>query len=162
MCPSREAEPWRRLDCWGPALLTGLGLGLANYIMDAVMEWLGTRGSQTILNDMGSGILGFAAVYLYLTTSRARYNLESAKERMTLIGELNRRIREALGTVAASALSDDRAVRLQGIDEATDRIDGILTNVLNTAKHSDAPTRLRRCGANAIPGNGAGKGERKQ
>jgi hypothetical protein len=39
------------------------------------------------------------------------------------------RIREALGVVATSALSEERMARLKGIDEATDRIDDMLTDL---------------------------------
>jgi hypothetical protein len=130
MTPPKGLEPWRRFDRLGPALLTGLVLGTANYLMDFILVHLGGSSSATMLSNVGIGVLGGTSVYLYLTASRAKYNYENAKERMALIGDLNERIRQAMVAVAASALSDDRTARLRGIDEATDRIDSILTDFL--------------------------------
>jgi len=109
------------------ALLTGLLLCSANYAIDLLLDRLGTTGSKTVLNDVAIGILGALAVFFFLSASQERQKFDSAKQRMVLIAELNWRVREAFGVVAASALSDDRWARLRGIDEATDRIDIILS-----------------------------------
>jgi hypothetical protein len=109
------------------ALLTGLLLCSANYAIDLLLDRLGTTGSKTILNDVAIGILAALAVFFFLSASQERQKFDSAKQRMVLIAELNWRVREAFGVVAASALSDDRLARLRGIDEATDRIDTILS-----------------------------------
>jgi hypothetical protein len=74
-------------------------------------------------------------VYFLLSPSRERQDFESAQERITLIRELSRRIREALGVVAPSAFSEER---MAGIDEATDRIDDTLTDLIIHAKSRDA------------------------
>jgi hypothetical protein len=87
--------------------------------------------------------LGALAVYSFLSASRERDDFESAKERIILIRELNRRIREALVSVATSALSEERLARLQGIDEATDRIDDILTDLVSHAKSKNAREPIR-------------------
>ena len=123
------------LYTWGVAriryaLLTGLVLCSANYAIDLLLDRLGTTGSKTILNDVAIGILGTLAVFFFLSASQEKQRFDSAKQRMVLIAELNSRIREAFGVVAASALSDDRLARLRGIDEATDRIDNILSEFL--------------------------------
>jgi hypothetical protein len=109
------------------ALLTGVLLCSANYAIDLLLDRLGTTGSKTVLNDVAIGILGALAVFFFLSASQERQKFDSAKQRMVLIAELNWRVREAFGVVAASALSDDRWARLRGIDEATDRIDIILS-----------------------------------
>jgi hypothetical protein len=111
---------------WIPAAVTGVILCGTNYAMDIGLDWLGTPSSKTIVNDVIIGVLGAVAVFYYLSASHESYNFKSAKERIVLIGELNRRIRESLGVVTSSAMSEDRDARLQGIDEAIDRIDGIL------------------------------------
>src|SRR5260370_12727691 len=110
--------------------------------MDLVMDRLGTNSSKTIVNDLAIGVLGAVAVYFLLAASRERDDFESAKERIILIRELNRRIREALVSVATSALSEERMARLQGIDEATDRIDDILTDLVSQAKSKNARGNL--------------------
>jgi hypothetical protein len=57
---------------------------------------------------------------------------------MKMIGEINWRVREALSVMAVSAMFEDRHVRLRGIDEATDLIDGILSD-FGAKKTSDDP-----------------------
>jgi hypothetical protein len=112
------------------ALLTGLLLCSANYAIDYLLDRLGTTGSKTVLNDLVIGILGALAVFFFLSASHEKQRFDSAKQRMVLIADLNWRIREAFGLVAASALSDDRFARLRGIDEATDSIDTILSEFI--------------------------------
>jgi hypothetical protein len=121
------------------ALLTGLVLCSANYAIELLLDRFGTTGSKTILNDLAIGILGALAVFFFLSASHEKQKFDSAKQRMALISELNSRIREAFGVVAASALSDDRFARLRGIDEATDHIDSILSEFLVSREH-----RVRR------------------
>jgi hypothetical protein len=132
------------LHTWGVAriryaLLTGLVLCSANYAIDLLLDRLGTIGSKTILNDVAIGILSALAVFFFLSASQEKQKFDSTKQRMALIAELNSRIREAFGVVAASALSDDRLARLRGIDEATDHIDSILSEFLVSREH-----RVRR------------------
>jgi hypothetical protein len=138
MTSTKKIEGQRVLDRVRPAVITGIVLCLANYGMDFVMDRLGTNSSKTIVNDLAIGVLGALAVYFFLSASRERDDFESAKERTILIRELNRRIREALVSVATSALSEERMARLQGIDEATDRIDDILTDLVSQAKSKNA------------------------
>jgi hypothetical protein len=109
-----------------PAVITFAVLFAANYSLEIALERMGSDVSKTIVNDLIIGVLGAVAVYYYLSASYESHHFESAKERILLIGELNLRIRESLGEVTSSALSDDRGARLRGIDEAIDRIDDIL------------------------------------
>ncbi len=109
-----------------PAVLTCGFLFAANYTMDIAMARMGIDESKTIVNDLIIGVLGALAVYYYLSASYENLHFQSARERILLIGELNLRIRESLGVVTSSAMSDDRVARLRGIDEAIDRIDDIL------------------------------------
>ena len=139
----KKIEGQRVLDRVRLAVITGIVLCLANYGMDFVMDRLGTNSSKTIVNDPAIGVLGALAVYFFLSVSRERDDFESAKERIILIRELNRRIREALVSVATSALSEERMARLQGIDEATDRIDDILTDLVSQAKSKNAREPIR-------------------
>ena len=124
----------RMFACLQPAVITGMALCVANYSIDFLMDRLGISGSKTILNDLAVGILGALAVFFHLSTSYEKQNFENAKGQIILIGELNLRIREALGVLATSALSEDRFARLSGIDEATDRIDDILSEFTSQPK----------------------------
>jgi hypothetical protein len=53
--------------------------------------------------------------------------------------------------VATSALSEERMARLQGIDEATDRIDDMLTDLISHPKSRDA--------RHALLSNGGSRGK---
>lgn len=128
-----------------PSLLIGLALGLASYSMDFVMAWFGTSSSETILNDVVVGLLGFLAVFFYLSACHRKEIFANAKERIVLMKELNLRIRRELVVLANSVLSEDRCDWLQGIDEATERIDLILLDLAaevlsDSVKRSDCPT----------------------
>ena len=138
MTSTKKTECQRVLDRVRPAVITGIGLCLASWGMDLLIDRLGTTASKTLGSDLVIGILGALAVYFFLSASRERDDFESAKERIILIRELNRRIREALGAVATSALSEERMARLQGIDEATDRIDDMLTDLVSHPKSKNA------------------------
>jgi len=122
-----------------PALITGIGLCLANYGLDFGLDRLRTSASKTILNDLAIGILGALAVFFFLSASRQKQNFESAKERIILIRELNLRIRDVLGVVVTSAMSEERTARLQGIDEAKDHIDDILCDLIAQPKAQAVP-----------------------
>lgn len=129
----------RWIDRLRPAAIFGIGLGPATYGMDFVMDRFGTSASKTILNDIAMGLLGALVVFFYLPASRERQTFESAKEQIRLIRKLNLRIREALVVISSSAMSEDRWARLQGLDEATDRIDVILSEFKEEEKTGIAP-----------------------
>jgi hypothetical protein len=136
MTYTKKTDRPRVWDRVRPAVITGIGLCLANWGMDFLIDRSGTTASKTMLSDVVIGILGALAVYSFLSASHGRHDFETAKERIILIRELNHRVREALVSVATSALSEERMARLQGIDEATDRIDDILTDLVS---HPKAP-----------------------
>jgi hypothetical protein len=138
----KTARP-RLLDRFLPALITGIGLCVANFGMDFAIDRLGTSASKTILNDIVIGLLGALAVSFYLSAGYEKQNFDSAKERILLIKELNQRIREVIGLMANSAMSEDRCARLRGIDDATDRIDDILSD-FTPHQRSSSPPRLDR------------------
>jgi hypothetical protein len=129
----------RLMDRLRPATITGVVMGLATYSMDFVLDRFGTSAPKTILNDVAIGLLGALVVFFYLSASREQQNFESAKERIKLIRNLNLRIREALIVISSSAMSEDRWARLQGIDEATDRIDMILSEFKEEEETGSAP-----------------------
>lgn len=119
-----------------PTLFFGILLASADYLTDIVMDYFGTSASKTILNDLAVGVLGSAAVFFYRKARCQKCKFANAKERINLIGDLNRGIRGALGAVIQSALSEDKSTRLRGLDEATARIDTFLCG-LETAPESE-------------------------
>ncbi len=124
---------FRRLEA---PLLTGLVLFVTSYTSDVILEWRGVSLTSTILNNLAIGILGGLALLFYLSASYEYYNYKRAKEQMALVNEVNRQVREALLDITESAMVEDRAERLMRLDEATDRIDCVLTQLVPTAAAS--------------------------
>ena len=85
MTATRTTKGQRILDRVRPAVITAIGLCLANYGRDFLMDRLGTNASKTIVSDVAIGILGALAVYFLLSSSRERQDFESAKVRIILI-----------------------------------------------------------------------------
>jgi hypothetical protein len=116
----------RLQDCLLPATITCIILCSASYALDILFDSMGVPVSKTILNDLVIGILGALAVSYYVRASRESHNFETAKARIELIGELNRRIRQSLADISVSAMSEDRLTRLESLDQAINGIDDVL------------------------------------
>jgi hypothetical protein len=114
----------------------GLVLFIASYTGDVILEWLGVPLTSTILNNLAIGILGGLTLLFYLSASYEYHNYKRAKEQMALVTEVNRQVREALLDITESAMVEDRAERLIRLDEATDRIDHVLTRLVPSAAAS--------------------------
>lgn len=121
---------FRRLEA---PLLTGLVLFIASYTGDVILEWRGASTASTILDNLAIAILGGLTLLFYLSASYEYHNYKRAKEQMTLVSEVNRQVREALLDITQSAMVEDRAERLMRLDEATERIDHVLTRLVPTA-----------------------------
>ena len=135
--------PWwlafRRLEA---PLLTGLVLFVTSYTGDVILEWRGASHTSTILNNLAIGVLGGLTLLFYLSASYEYHNYKRAKEQMALITEVNRQVREALVDISESAMLEDRGERLMRLDEATERIDHVLTQLVPSvaAANSQAKT----------------------
>jgi hypothetical protein len=80
-----------------------------------------------------------AAVAAYMW---ARYEAERqarAREKMILIAELNHHIRNAVTLLGQSAALEDGPNKLRLIDEAVDRIDRVLTELVPTVGETQTP-----------------------
>jgi hypothetical protein len=124
---------FRRLEA---PLLTGLVLFITSYTGDVILEWRGASAASTILDNLAIAILGGLAILFYLSASYEYYNYKRAKEQMALVSEVNRQVRDALLDITESAMVEDRAERLLRLDEATERIDQVLTRLVPTADAS--------------------------
>ena len=129
---------FRRLE---PALLTGLVLFITSYTGDVILEWWGVSVTSTILNNLAIGILGGLSLLFYLSASYEHHNYKRAKERMALVSEVNRQVREVLMEITESAMLEDRGERLTRLDEATDRIDTMLTELVPIAGGASSQTK---------------------
>ncbi len=127
------------LDPIIPVALTVIFLAFASHYIDAFLERMGVPLAATILNDCAIGVLGGAALLLYQLKTQRDQEFERARERMNLVGELNRSLRSAMTLIELSAVLEDRNERLRRIDEAMARIDLVLTDSLPRAASSNNP-----------------------
>ena len=126
---------FRRLEA---PLLMGLVLFISSYLGDVILESRGVSLTSTILNNLAIGILGGLTLLFYLSASYEYHNYKRAKEQMALITEVNRQVRETLVDITALAMLEDRTERLALLDEATDRIDHVLTRLVPTTAAATA------------------------
>jgi hypothetical protein len=137
---SSQKRPRRfALDPIVPVTLTVILLALASHYMNTVLDRMGIPMAATILNDCAIGVLGGAAILLYQLKTQRDQEFERAKERMHLVGELNRSLRSAMTLIELSAVLDDKNERMRRIDEAMARIDLVLTDSLPRAASSANP-----------------------
>ena len=108
-----------------------------SYLTDWILFWMKIPGVSTIANNLVIG--GCAAVAAYIW---ARYEAERqarAREKMILIAELNHHIRNAVTLLGQSAALEDGPTKLRLIDEAVDRVDRVLTELVPTAGETQTP-----------------------
>jgi hypothetical protein len=130
---------WMSLDGIGPVLLAGLLLFLVSFAMGLILDRLGMSPASTILDDLAIAILGAMLLRYYLSASQASQNLARAKERILLVTELNHHIRNALVPIGYSATLDNQEERLRLVDDAIERIDWVLTDLVPTAGSAERP-----------------------
>jgi hypothetical protein len=138
--PMKKTLPhWLAFDRMKPALVAFLMLFFASYVMDLILDRLGVSGAATILNDLAIGILGVLLLLFYLSASYENHNMAQAKERMILVAELNHHIRNSLTVIGHAATLEDVGERLRRIDEAMERIDVVLTDLVPTVGSATSP-----------------------
>lgn len=118
-------------------MLVGAVLFGVSYLTDWILFALKMPGVSTLANNVVIG--GCAAVAAYIW---ARYEAERqarAREKMILIAELNYHIRNAVTLLGQSAALQDGPDKLRLIDEAVDRIDRVLTELVPTAGEAQSP-----------------------
>ena len=134
----REITPRRlKLERFAAAVLVGALLFGVSLLANWVLFWLKVPVVSTIANNVVIGVCGAVAAYIW-----ARYEAERqarAREKMILIAELNHHIRNAVTLLGQSAALEDGPTKLRLIDEAVDRIDRVLTELVPTAGETQTP-----------------------
>src|SRR5882757_1990684 len=128
----KELPGWLAFRKLEAPLLTGLVLFITSYTGDVILEWRGISSTSTFLNNLAIGILGGLTLLFYLLASYEYHNYKRAKEQMALIGEVNRQVRQALLDITELTMVEDRSERLMLLDEATERIDNVLSQLVQT------------------------------
>jgi hypothetical protein len=122
----------------------GLAAALLFLVSMACGELLYLRriyGAQTFFDDAIIGAAGGFIVWGLLYLQGRRQEFEAARERMRLTAEMNVHVRNALAIMSNAVLTQDQADRLRLMDEAIQRIDHVLNDLVPTMGQS-TQTRL--------------------
>lgn len=114
-------------------------LFFASVAMDQSLAWRGLSGAQTFSNDLTIAGLGGIAFWFFLTLQAERQEMSRARERLILTAELNHHVRNALTMIANCVMLQDEAARLRVLDEAVQRIDHVLMELIPTANAQEKP-----------------------
>jgi len=134
-----------RLPVWldaktaAAAGVTALVLFSVSYAADAILYFLHIPAAATISNNIVIAILGAAIVLILLRNRHDREVMERARERAIIVAEMNHHIRNAMTPLVLGVSSDDLNERLRTLDQATDRVDHVLTELLPTAGSATKP-----------------------
>jgi hypothetical protein len=126
----------RRISVTGFAVL----LFGAHYGLTQILTWRGIKEGSTLIDDFTIAALGSAALWFFLTLQAERQEIAHARERMMVTARVNLHIRRALSAVATSVVLPNEDDRLRLVDEAVERIDHVLMDMVPTADEQD---RLR-------------------
>ena len=119
------------------ATVIGLVLFFVSYAADLFLFRIGVAGAQTIVDNVLIGLVGAAAAYLWVRYEAERH--ARVREKMILLVELNHHIRNALKIISESSLVRDDEKRLQLIDEAVDRVDRVLVELVPSVGEVTSP-----------------------
>jgi hypothetical protein len=124
------------------ALVIGLVLSVCSYALDVLLFWLRIPKAATVFDDLTVGVLGAALSLFYMSSVRTNQIYLRAKERMVLTAELNSHVRSALTAIHHAASLEDPVKRMQDVEEAIDRIERVLLELVPTVGSAAAPRSL--------------------
>ena len=124
---SERLPAWLDAKTATAAGVTALILFAVSYAADAVLYFLNIPAAATIINNVVIAILGATVVLIFLRARHDREVMERARERTIIIAEMNHHIRNAMTPLVVGVSSDDLSERLRTLDQATDRVDHVLT-----------------------------------
>jgi len=126
-----------KLQAFGAALVAGALVGGVSYLSDWAFASLNISRASVIANKLMIGVCAAIAAYIWL-----RYEEECSariREKTIVIAELNHHIRNAVTLLGQSAALPEGPERSRLIDEAVNRVDRVLTELVPTANQIDEP-----------------------
>jgi signal transduction histidine kinase len=114
------------------AILLAVIFAVFEQLADVHLARRGLSHADILLDDMvGAALLGVIA-FLWVTAVDEHHRRVRAEERHELTAEMNHHIRNALTVIKYAAYSDSRAERVRMTDEAVERIESTLRELLPT------------------------------
>ncbi|HET9400786.1 MAG TPA: hypothetical protein VFO34_07535 [Candidatus Acidoferrales bacterium] len=112
------------------AAATAVTVFLGSSSADVILNFLRLSRAATISNDIAVGALAGACVFLYSRAAKERDRFERYKERIALMTQVDRHVRKSLTQIAESALTEDRELRIRRIDDAVERFDDMVMQLI--------------------------------
>lgn len=134
-------------DRVSPALTVGGALFLLSFGIHFLLLKLRVPAAATVLDDLAIAVLGGLLFFFYISAISLNQEYRRAKERIILITELNHHIRDALTVIQCSGDIADEKDRAHCVEEAVQRIDWVLTDLVPTIGSAKNP-RLNLPGQN--------------
>jgi hypothetical protein len=120
------------------AVMAGI-LFVISYIVDVTLLGFGLSPAATILNDMAIALIAGSLLIFYLFSTRSEQIFLRARERMNLTAELNHHMRCVLSEMRDAAEVEGREERLQIMDQAIEKADHLLIDLVPTVSAERAP-----------------------
>jgi hypothetical protein len=136
---SERIPAWLDAKTITAAVVGGAVLFAVSYAADAILFAMNIPAAATLTNNIAIAIAGAAVVLLFLRSRHEREVMARAKERAIIIAEMNHHIRNAMTPLVLGVSSEDINERLRTLDQATDRVDHVLTDLLPTAGSTTKP-----------------------
>jgi hypothetical protein len=139
MISKKDLPVWLDRNCAVASVAAGAILFAVSYVADAVLYAMNIPAAATISNNIVIALMGAALVLMFLRNRHQREAADRAKERAIIIAEMNHHIRNAMTPLILGVSSDDINERLRTLDQATDRVDHVLTDLLPTVGSATKP-----------------------
>jgi hypothetical protein len=139
MSVSKYLPAWLDSKNGMAALIAGVVLFAVSYVADAILYALNVPAALTVGDNLAIAIAGAAVVLVFLARHHEHEVVARAKERAIIIAEMNHHIRNAMTPLVLGVSSEDINERLRTLDQATDRMDHVLTDLLPTAGSATKP-----------------------
>lgn len=135
----RTLPVWLDAKTATAAAIAAVVLFAVSYLADAVLYVWGIPAALTISNNIAIALAGASVVLIFLYLRHENDIVLRAKERAIIIAEMNHHIRNAMTPLVMGISSEDIGERLRTLDQATDRVDHVLTELLPTVGSANKP-----------------------
>ncbi len=119
-----------KLDRFAAVTIAAALLFSVNVLSDEILLWRGVQAAETFLNDIAIATVGGITVWGVLVWQARKQEIARAQERARLNAEMNRHIRDAFSVMANAVLLKNEGDRLQAIDDAMQRVNRVLTEIV--------------------------------
>jgi hypothetical protein len=139
MSGKRNLPVWLDMKCIIAATVAGVVLFAVSYAADAILYMLKIPSALTVADNFAIAMVGVIVVLVFLYHRHEQEVMARAKERAIIIAEMNHHIRNAMTPLVMGLSSDDLDERMRTLDQANDRVDHVLTDLLPTAGSTTKP-----------------------